>query len=463
VTTDALAELELDLPTGRVASGDVVNPDDLHDESLHPTVQTPLAVVYPQNTEEVARTLAWATRHGIPVVPRGSGTGMSGGATPVATGIVLSLARMNTVLDINTRDHVAVVQPGVTLRDLEAALEGTGLYYPVYPGELSGSLGGNVNTNAGGMRAVRHGVTRAHILGLEAVQIDGTVFRTGGPVVKSSSGYDLTQLLIGSEGTLAVVTEITLRLSPRMPERTTVLVPFATLHEITEVVPTIVASGLQPSILEYIDILTMTGVTSRAGLDLGVAEDVAAKAMAYLVVVLETRTRAQLDGDIEALATLVDDAGALDVYVLEGSAGPKLIEAREGAFWVAKEAGAHDIIDVVVPRASVPGFLADVADMAQRHESFIAGCGHVGDGNVHLSVFQPDVERRTALLDELFAAGVALGGAVSGEHGIGRDKQRPFLMLSNPENLALQRAIKHVFDPQQLLNPHRLLDERPLP
>jgi glycolate oxidase len=463
VTTDILNQLATAIGADRIRSQGTINSDDLHDESLHPAHTQPLAVVRPRSTADVVATVRWASQHDTPLVVRGSGTGMSGGATPVSGGVVLAMSDMARILSINTKDHVAVVEPGVTLRALDTALEGTGLQYPVYPGELSGSLGGNVNTNAGGMRAVRHGVTRAHVLGLEAVLMDGTVLRTGGPIVKSSSGYDLTQLLVGSEGTLAIVTEVTLRLSPRFEHATTVLIPFANLEQVTAVVPTIVASGLAPSILEYIDVLTMAGVTARAGLELGVDAAIAAEALAYLVVVLETRTRTQLDEDVVALAELVQDAGALDVYVLEGTAGPRLIEAREGAFWVAKEAGAHDIIDVVVPRAAVPTFLADVAAMAQRLGCFVAGCGHVGDGNVHLSVFQPDEAIRTALLDELFAAGVALGGAVSGEHGIGRDKQRPFLMLTDEASLRLQRAIKMTFDPQQLLNPHRLLDERPLP
>src|SRR5664280_59175 len=335
----------------------------------------------------------------------------------------------NRVLSINTNDHMAIVQPGITLRELNEEIAPSGLRYPVYPGELSGSIGGNVNTNAGGMRAVRHGVTRHHVVGLELVLIDGTVLRTGGPVVKSSSGYDLTQLVIGSEGTLALVTEITLKLSPSMPHASTVLVPFADLREVTRVVPSIVASGLEPSLLEYLDVLTMAAITNAASLELGVEVSIAERTAAYLVIVLETRTAAQLERDVEDLATLVLEAGALDVYVLPSSAATRLIEARERAFWVAKVAGVNDI----------------------------------GDGDVHLSIYQPDDERREALLLELFSFGLTLGGQISGEHGIGRDKQGPYLALSDPTVLELQRRIKDVFDPGHLLNPHRLLDERPMP
>ncbi len=438
-------------------------PDDLHDESLHPTTRLPYAVLYPTTTEQVSRIAVLASTHGIPVTPRGSGTGLSGGVTPITDGFVVSFARMNKVLRLDTLDHVAVVQPGITLRELGEQLSATGLRYPVYPGELSGSLGGNVNTNAGGMRAVRHGVTRHHVLGLEVVLIDGTIVRTGGPVVKSSSGYDLTQLVIGSEGTLAMVTEVTLKLSATMPHSATILVPFRTLEEVTRIVPTIVASGLEPSMLEYLDVLTMSAITNATNLELGVLPSVVEQTAAYLIIVLETRTDHQLADDTAALAFLLEGAGALDVYVLAPTAGTRLIEARERAFWVGKAAGANEIIDVVVPRSSVPAFLSEAALIAQRHDAFISGCGHVGDGNVHLSVFLPDEEKRAALLLELFKFGIDIGGQISGEHGIGRDKQSPYLALTDPNLLALQRRIKHAFDPMQLLNPYRLLDERPLP
>ena len=236
------------------------NPDDLHDESLHQRHVEPFAVVRPETTEQVAAVVAAAASHGVAITARGSGTGLSGAATPSEGGIVISFERMNQVLHLDVNDHVVVVQPGITLRDLNATLDGTGLHYPVYPGELSGSLGGNVNTNAGGMRAVRHGVTRQHVLGLELVLADASVVRTGGPVVKVSSGYDLTQLIVGSEGTLALVTEITLKLSPKMAHSTTTLIPFGSLEEVTRVVPTLIASGLQPAMLEYLDTVTMTAL-----------------------------------------------------------------------------------------------------------------------------------------------------------------------------------------------------------
>ncbi len=457
-TTQQRTELETLVTTVTFAGGH--DPSDLHDESLHPRDREPFAVARPRTTQEVAELVRFAARHDLPVTPRGSGTGLSGGALPVNGGIVIAFDQMRSVLRVDERDHVAVVQAGITLRELNEALVGTGLHYPVYPGELSGSLGGNVNTNAGGMRAVRHGVTRQHVLGLEVVLMDGTILKTGGPVMKSSSGYDLTQLLIGSEGTLALVTEVTLKLSPILEHSATMLVPFNDVHAVTSVVPTLIAAGLQPSLLEYLDVTTMNALQNGTDLHLGVDPVIAQQSAAYLIVVLETRTRAQLDADLEAAAELVGEAGALDVYVLEGMAASQLIQARERTFWLTKAAGANEIIDIVVPRSTVPKFLEDVSALAEQYGAYIAGCGHVGDGNVHLSVFQSDDARREELLLELFRAGVELGGAVSGEHGLGVDKRDAYLALADPALVALQRQIKKVFDPAGLLNPYRHLDER---
>ena len=460
MVNDTQQRTELETLVTNVTFAGGHDPSDLHDESLHPRDREPFAVARPRTTQEVAELVRFAARHELPVTPRGSGTGLSGGALPVNGGIVISFDQMRSVLRVDERDHVAVVQAGITLRELNEALVGTGLHYPVYPGELSGSLGGNVNTNAGGMRAVRHGVTRQHVLGLEVVLMDGTILKTGGPVMKSSSGYDLTQLLIGSEGTLALVTEVTLKLSPILEHSATILVPFNDVHAVTSVVPTLISAGLQPSLLEYLDVTTMNALQSGTDLHLGVDPAIAQQSAAYLIVVLETRTRAQLDADLEAAAELVGEAGALDVYVLEGTAASQLIQARERTFWLTKAAGANEIIDIVVPRSTVPKFLEDVSALADQYGAYIAGCGHVGDGNVHLSVFQSDEARREELLLELFRAGVELGGAVSGEHGLGVDKRDAYLALADPALVALQRQIKRVFDPAGLLNPYRHLDER---
>ena len=231
--------------------------------------------------------IAIARETGAPVTARGSGTGLSGACVPRAGGILIAFREMAAILEIDVDNQTAIVQPGVTLRQLDEATEACGLVYPVFPGESSASLGGSVATNAGGMRAVKYGVTRQQVLGLEAVLGTGEVIRTGGKFVKSTSGYDLTQLIVGSEGTLAVVTEATLRLYPRPECAATVLAPFRTIDAIAQAVPKIIQSGVAPLILEYIDTMTMTAITAVRGLELGIGSAVKDAALAYLVVVLE--------------------------------------------------------------------------------------------------------------------------------------------------------------------------------
>ena len=459
--TDISEQLVAVVGAAHVTSGADISDDYSHDESLTGEPVRPDVVVRPATTAEVAAVLQIADEARVPVTARGSGTGLSGACIPTCGGIVVSFERMDAVLEIDTENHTAVVQPGVTLAQLDEVTARHGLVYPVFPGENSASLGGNVATNAGGMRAVKYGVTRHQVLGLEAVLPSGEVIRSGGKFVKATSGYDLPQLIVGSEGTLALVTEATLKLYPRPEHAATVLAPFATLEQVTAAVPRIVDSGVGPLILEYIDLLTMAAATASVGLDLGIPESVKDAALAYLVVVLEDTHLDRLEEDAGALAELLSELGAIDVYVLPPGAATQLIEARERAFWVAKAAGADDIVDVVVPRAAIPAYMEQVAELASSTGSWIAGCGHAGDGNVHLSVFQSDPEVRSTVVRGLFELGLAVGGAISGEHGIGTEKRRYVLELTDPAKVALMARIKAAFDPNGILNPGTIFDPTP--
>lgn len=447
------------LPEDRLRLGEAVTEDYGHDETLGADAHRPAAVLLPETTEEVAAILAAAHEHRVPVTARGAGSGLSGAAIPDHDGVVVSFERMNQIVEVDTDNGVAIVEPGVRLAELDAELAPLGLVYPVRPGEDSASLGGTISTNAAGMRAVRYGVTRHHVLGLEMVLPGGEVVRSGGKVVKISSGYDLTQLVIGSEGTLALVTRIWLKLSRRPANTQTVLAPFANLDQVTAAVPTILGAGLDPLILEYIDMLTMAAILNRSGMDLGISEEVRSTALAYLVVQISGDVPDRAEHDALRLGELLaGELGAMDVYVLPGGAAGQLITAREQAFYAAKEFGLHDIIDVVVPRAALPDYVRRVGEIATEFSSGIVGCGHAGDGNVHMSVLQADPTVRDQVMDALLSAGVELGGAISGEHGIGRHKKPWFLKLTDPVNVRLMRGIKATFDPHGILNPGAIFD-----
>ncbi len=450
-------ELRKILPASDVLVGDAISEDYTHDEALGLEPVAPADVARPETTEQVSQLLALADRERVPVTTRGAGTGLSGAAIPSEGGLMLSTERMKAI-EIDVDNHIAVVQPGVTLGELEQAAEPHGLVYPIQPGESSATLGGNVATNAGGMRAVKYGVTRHQVLGLEAVLPGGEVVQCGGKFVKCSSGYDLTQLIVGSEGTLAVVTSITLKLVPRLTHRATMLAPFESVEQVTRAVPALVQSGVAPLFVEYVDALSMAGIERRKEIELGIPQELKDKAQAYVLVVLEGGDEARNAEDLERVGEVCLEHGALDVYVLPKNQANIVIEGREESFWAGKAAGLSDQVDVVVPRAQLSAYMTRVQAVAAETGTLIVGTGHAGDGNVHLGIFQPDEDVRAGVLNRLFDLGAEMGGEVSAEHGIGIAKKKYYNARENPAKLALMRRIKQAFDPNGIMNPGKVFD-----
>ncbi|GAB3017924.1 FAD-binding oxidoreductase [Mycobacterium bourgelatii] len=451
--SDAATRFAEIVGSNNLLTGDAIPEDYGHDEELALPPQLPAYVAKPATAQEVADLLKSATEFAVPVTARGSGCGLSGAARPLPNGLLISFERMNKVVEVDTENQVAVVQPGVTLTELDAATIDHGLGYMVHPGELSSSVGGNVGTNAGGMRAVKYGIARHNVLGLEAVLPTGEIIRTGGKIAKVSTGYDLTQLIVGSEGTLALATEVIVKLHPRLEHQASVLAPFVDFDQVMEAVPKVLASGIAPYNVEYIDNMTMAALIATQNLELGIPDSIRDSCQAYLLVAVEDRTSDRLMEDVEAVGEMLAELGAADAYVLEGGAARKLIEAREKAFWAAKALGANDIIDTVVPRASMPKFLSTARSLAATAGGGAIGCGHAGDGNVHMAIVCPDDAKRKQLMTDIFALAMELGGAISGEHGIGRAKTPYYLKLEDPAKIALMRRIKESFDPAGILNP----------
>jgi len=437
--------------------GDEIDEDYGHDEALKVKPCLPDVVVKPETTEEIAKILSLANEKKIPVTPRGGGTGISGGCVPVSSGILLSLEKMNKILEIDEENCVAVVESGVILADFYKAVESVGLYYPIYPGEIGATIGGNVATNAGGMRAVKYGVTRHFVLGLEAVLPTGEIIKTGGKYVKVSSGYDLTQLICGSEGTLAVVTKIIIKLLPRPKAKATLFVPFKSIDDGIKTVPIILRSGVIPVTIEFLEKLGLIGVEIYAGKKVPIDKHVRNKAGAFLIIVIEGKSSNDAFKDAEFISDICMEHGAIDVYIPPTEkAGRELLELREKTYHVVRASGATDLVDIVVPRGEIPVFLEHVRRISAKYGTIIGGAGHAGDGNVHLSLMVKDAEKATKILREIYSVGKDLGGAVSAEHGIGSEKRKYLLEMEEKEKIELMRRIKKAFDPNGILNPKKI-------
>ncbi len=459
VTEADLKYFEELLP-GRVFSGEEISTDYDHDEMTIYGHYMPEAVLQALSTEDVSAVLRYCNEHNIAVTPRGAGTGLCGGCVAIHGGVVLSTEKMKKVLEVDVKNMTATVEPGVLLMEFPKALEGTGLFYPPDPGEKTATMGGNAMTNAGGMRAVRYGVTRDYVLGMEVVLASGEVITLGGKNVKNSSGYSLIDLMVGSEGTLGFLTKLTVKLIPEPKVNTSLLIPFDSLDKCIEAVPSVLGCGCEPTAVEFMEREVIACAEEYLGKQF---PDTSANA--YLLVRLDGASDAALKPMIDLLTDTVLNLGAKDVLLADTDERKESIWNSRGAFLEAIKGStpSMDECDVVVPRDRIADFVKKSVEIGRKLDIRIRSFGHAGDGNLHIYACQDDLsdgewkERVEKVMDELYEAARALGGEVSGEHGIGHAK-RSFLHESLGETqMAIMRGVKAAFDPKGILNPGKVV------
>ena len=446
----------------RVISGPAVGDDYCHDE-LSGMRRRPDVLVKAASTQEVSSIMKYAYQHCIPVTPRGQGTGLVGGAVPLHGGILLDLSGMNRIIELDEENLTLTLEPGVLLMEVVKYVEERGFMYPPDPGEKSATIGGNISTNAGGMRAVKYGVTRDYVRGLEVVLPNGEVTELGGKVVKNSSGYSLKDLVVGSEGTLAIVTKAILRLIPLPKCKISLLVPFPTLEAAIQTVPLVLRSSSVPTAVEFMErevILASEEFLGRKFPD--------NSADAYLLLTFDAASAAELELAYTSAANICLNAGALDVLMSNTQERNEAIWSARGAFLEAIKASTSEMdeCDVVVPRRHVASFILFAHALQKKHDIRIRSFGHAGDGNLHIYILRDKLDenkwhlRLEAVFQDLYQKARELGGQVSGEHGIGFAK-KSYLADSIPSvNLALMAAIKNAFDPRNILNPAKIIEMR---
>jgi glycolate oxidase len=457
VTAAFLDDLRRRLPDLKLLTDEIDRESYRRDETSHWEPGLPLAVALPSSTDEVAEIMRAATEHRVPVVPRGAGSGLSGGAAGVEGALTLALTRMNAILEIDRANLLAIVQPGVINADLKAAVAADGLFYAPDPASYEMcSIGGNIGTNAGGLCCVKYGVTRDAVLALEVVLADGRVVRTGGRNVKDVAGYSLTQLFVGSQGTLGIVTEATLRLRPAPPPKRTMLAFFPTVEAAGHAVARITAAGLEPCTLELMDRVTIAAVDDWHGLGLD-------RSAAALLLIESDAPGDAAEAELAAAETCCTEAGASAVHrATDAMEADWLRQVRRLAYRAMERLGVARMEDVGAPRSRLPELVGAIERIAAAHDVRCGTFGHAGDGNLHPTFVwergDSAAEARVqAACEELYRAAIALGGTVTGEHGIGASR-RPFLVEQRgAEAVEVMRSIKAALDPLGILNPGKVL------
>ena len=444
---------------GQVSAGPEINEDFSHDEMTEYGKFQPELLIEADNAREVSAVLRYASAQRIPVTPRGSGTGLCGGAVCLHGGILLSLARMNRILEIDEENLTVTAEPGVLLMELAKAVTEKDLFYPPDPGEKSATIGGNVMTNAGGMRAVKYGVTRDYVRGLEVVLPNGDIRELGGKIAKNSSGFSLKDLIIGSEGTLAVVTKLILKLLPLPRTTMSLLVPFPDLERCIETVPRIIKAKLAPTAIEFMEKEVIEAAEEYLG---KVFPDKSADA--YLLLSFDGNSAAAIEQELDAAARICLEGGALDGLISDTEERQESIWSARGAFLEAIKSSTPEMdeCDVVVPRSRVAVFVKYVKELERREQIRIRCFGHAGDGNLHVYVCKDrldnEVWRRKLdlVMQAMYDQAIELEGQVSGEHGIGHAKVRYLRESMGDGYISLMQGIKAVFDPQNILNPGKV-------
>jgi glycolate oxidase len=419
----------------------------------------PDAVVFPASAQEVSGILQLANTHQIPIITRGSGTNLAGSTIPIQSGIVLNMNRMNQIHEIDTANLTATVGPGVVTANLHHAVEALGLFYPPDPGSMRiSTIGGNIAQGAGGMRGLKYGVTKDYVMGLEYVLPSGEILRCGGKNVKDVAGYDMTRLLVGSEGTLAVITEVTLKLLPLPETKRTLVAYYRNLVDAAKTVEAIIASKIIPATVEFMDQGTMKVVDDFAKLGLPLE-------MKSMLLIEQDGPAEVVNRDIEQIATIAQEHGAAGVEVASTpEEGAKLLAARRAALSALSRLKPTTILeDATVPRSRLAEMVEEVERVAEKYGVQICTFGHAGDGNLHPTCMTDErnpeeIERVEKAFEEIFHAAIRLGGTITGEHGVGLAK-KDFLHLKTGEaGLELMQRLKAAFDPNGILNPGKIVN-----